>query len=55
MHATGPDHHGGHRFERNDLPVGLQVVGPQHADAGVLRLMALLEDVIGFDQQAPIG
>jgi Asp-tRNA(Asn)/Glu-tRNA(Gln) amidotransferase A subunit family amidase len=37
------------------LPVGLQVVGPQHADAGVLRLMALLEDTIAFDQQAPIA
>lgn len=37
------------------LPVGLQVVGPQHADAGVLRLMALLEDTIAFDQQARIA
>ena len=37
------------------LPVGLQVVGPQHADAGVLRLMALLEDTIAFDRVAPVG
>ena len=37
------------------LPVGLQVVGPQHADAGVLRLMALLEDAIGFDRMAPVA
>lgn len=37
------------------LPVGLQIAGPQHADAGVLRLMALLEDAVGFDDVAPIG
>ena len=29
------------------LPVGLQVVGPQHADVAVLRLLALLEDALG--------
>ena len=37
------------------MPVGLQVVGPQHADAGVLRLLALLEDAIGFTHHAHIG
>lgn len=37
------------------LPVGLQVVGPQHADVAVLRLMALLEDEIGFDRYAAVG
>jgi Asp-tRNA(Asn)/Glu-tRNA(Gln) amidotransferase A subunit family amidase len=36
------------------LPVGLQVVGPQHGDVAVLRALALLEDAIGFDQLAPI-
>ncbi len=37
------------------MPVGLQVVGPQHADAGVLRLLALLEDTIGFTHRASVG
>jgi Asp-tRNA(Asn)/Glu-tRNA(Gln) amidotransferase A subunit family amidase len=36
------------------LPVGLQVVGPQHGDVAVLRALAVLEDAIGFDQLAPI-
>jgi Asp-tRNA(Asn)/Glu-tRNA(Gln) amidotransferase A subunit family amidase len=30
------------------MPIGLQVVGPQHADVGVLRFMAALEDLIDF-------
>ncbi len=29
------------------MPVGLQVVGPQHADVAVLRLLALLEGELG--------
>lgn len=37
------------------LPVGLQLVGPQHADALVLRTAIALEDALGFDQLAPIG
>jgi Asp-tRNA(Asn)/Glu-tRNA(Gln) amidotransferase A subunit family amidase len=37
------------------MPVGLQVVGPQHGDVAVLRLMATLEQAIGFDQLAPTG
>ncbi|HEU5151181.1 MAG TPA: amidase family protein [Iamia sp.] len=37
------------------VPVGLQVVGPQHADAAVLRALAYLEDAIGTDEIAPIG
>jgi aspartyl-tRNA(Asn)/glutamyl-tRNA(Gln) amidotransferase subunit A len=37
------------------VPVGLQVVGPQHGDAAVLRLLAVLERVVGFDERAPIG
>jgi Asp-tRNA(Asn)/Glu-tRNA(Gln) amidotransferase A subunit family amidase len=32
------------------VPIGLQVVGPQHADQVVLRAMAALEDAIGFDE-----
>ena len=31
------------------LPVGLQVVGPQHGDAVVLRTMAAIEALVGFD------
>lgn len=37
------------------VPVGLQVVGPQHGDAAVLRLLAVLEHVVGFNDRAPIG
>ena len=35
------------------LPVGLQLVGPQHADLVVLRSAAALEAAIGFDTVAP--
>jgi aspartyl-tRNA(Asn)/glutamyl-tRNA(Gln) amidotransferase subunit A len=35
------------------LPVGLQLVGPQHADLVVLRSAAALEAAIGFDAIAP--
>jgi aspartyl-tRNA(Asn)/glutamyl-tRNA(Gln) amidotransferase subunit A len=38
----------------NGLPVGLQVVGPQHGDVAVLRALAALEDRIAFDQVAPL-
>ncbi len=34
------------------LPVGLQLVGPQHGDLVVLRSAAALEEAIGFDQVA---
>jgi aspartyl-tRNA(Asn)/glutamyl-tRNA(Gln) amidotransferase subunit A len=37
------------------LPVGLQVVGPQHGDVAVLRILALLEDLLGCDRVAPTG
>jgi Asp-tRNA(Asn)/Glu-tRNA(Gln) amidotransferase A subunit family amidase len=36
------------------VPIGLQVVGPQHADQVVLRAMAALEEMIGFDQLAAL-
>jgi aspartyl-tRNA(Asn)/glutamyl-tRNA(Gln) amidotransferase subunit A len=36
---------------RAGLPVGLQLIGPQHGDVGVLRAMAALENAIGFDQR----
>jgi len=35
------------------LPVGLQLVGPQHADLVVIRSAAALEAALGFDQIAP--
>ena len=35
------------------LPVGLQLVGPQHADLVVLRSAAALEAALGFDLVAP--
>jgi aspartyl-tRNA(Asn)/glutamyl-tRNA(Gln) amidotransferase subunit A len=35
------------------LPVGLQLVGPQHADLVVIRTAAALEAAIGFDAVAP--
>jgi aspartyl-tRNA(Asn)/glutamyl-tRNA(Gln) amidotransferase subunit A len=41
-------------FTHDGLPVGLQVVGPQHADVVVLRLLALLEDVLALDPVAPM-
>jgi aspartyl-tRNA(Asn)/glutamyl-tRNA(Gln) amidotransferase subunit A len=36
------------------LPVGIQLVGPQHADLVVIRSAAALEAAIGFDDVAPI-
>ena len=41
-------------FTGAGMPVGLQVVGPQHADVAVLRLLAVLEDLLGLDPVAPI-
>jgi aspartyl-tRNA(Asn)/glutamyl-tRNA(Gln) amidotransferase subunit A len=38
----------------NGLPVGIQLVGPQHADLVVIRSAAALEAAIGFDEVAPI-
>jgi Asp-tRNA(Asn)/Glu-tRNA(Gln) amidotransferase A subunit family amidase len=35
------------------LPVGLQLIGPQHADLVVLRSAAALEAAIGFNDVAP--
>jgi aspartyl-tRNA(Asn)/glutamyl-tRNA(Gln) amidotransferase subunit A len=37
------------------LPVGLQLIGPQHGDLVVLRTMAALETALGLDALAPIG
>jgi len=35
------------------LPVGIQLVGPQHADLVVIRSAAALETLVGFDEVAP--
>lgn len=35
------------------IPVGIQLVGPQHADLVVIRAAAALEAAIGFDAVAP--
>ena len=40
-------------FTAAGMPVGLQVVGPQHGDVVVLRLLALLEDELAIDGIAP--
>ena len=40
-------------FTADGMPVGLQVVGPQHADVAVLRLMALLESTLDLDTVPP--
>jgi Asp-tRNA(Asn)/Glu-tRNA(Gln) amidotransferase A subunit family amidase len=42
-------------FTPDGMPVGLQIVGPQHGDVVVLRLMALLEDALGADAVVPFG
>jgi aspartyl-tRNA(Asn)/glutamyl-tRNA(Gln) amidotransferase subunit A len=36
------------------LPVGLQLVGPQHADLLVLRSAAAIEAALGFSEQPPL-
>jgi aspartyl-tRNA(Asn)/glutamyl-tRNA(Gln) amidotransferase subunit A len=41
-------------FTGAGLPVGLQLVGPQHGDVVVLRAMAALEEALDLDPVAPI-
>ena len=41
-------------FTGDGMPVGLQVVGPQHGDVVVLRMLALLEEVLDVDTTCPI-
>ena len=41
-------------FTGDGMPVGLQVVGPQHADVAVLRLLAVLEDTLALDPIPPL-
>lgn len=40
-------------FAEGGLPVGLQLVGPQHADLVVLAAAAALEEALGLDPVAP--
>ena len=40
-------------FTSDGMPVGLQVVGPQHADVAVLRVLALVEGLVGGDRACP--
>lgn len=35
------------------MPIGMQVVGPQHADLVVIRSAAAVEAAVGFDEVAP--
>ncbi|MHB1516703.1 MAG: amidase [Acidimicrobiales bacterium] len=37
------------------IPVGLQLIGPQHGDLVVLRSAAALEQAIGFDTSPPLS
>jgi Asp-tRNA(Asn)/Glu-tRNA(Gln) amidotransferase A subunit family amidase len=41
-------------FTAGGLPIGLQVVGHQHADLAVLGAIAFLEDLLALDTIAPI-
>jgi aspartyl-tRNA(Asn)/glutamyl-tRNA(Gln) amidotransferase subunit A len=41
-------------FTSEGLPVGLQIVGPQHADLVVLRAAAALEKALDLDAVAPV-
>jgi Asp-tRNA(Asn)/Glu-tRNA(Gln) amidotransferase A subunit family amidase len=40
-------------FTDQGLPIGLQLVGPQHADLAVIRAAAALEQALGLDPVAP--
>lgn len=42
-------------FTADGMPVGLQVVGPQHADAVVLRAIAAFEQILDVDSVAPLS
>ena len=42
-------------FTEAGLPVGLQLIGPQHGDLVVLRAMAALEEALGHEALAPVA
>lgn len=37
------------------VPIGMQLVGPQHGDRAVIRAAAAVEELVGFDEVAPVG
>ena len=41
-------------FTSTGLPVGVQLVGPQHGDLVVLRAAAALEEALDLDRRAPV-
>ena len=41
-------------FTGDGMPVGLQVIGPQHADVAVLRTIAAIEELLDVDRLAPV-
>ena len=41
-------------FTASGLPVGLQLIGPAHADAAVIGAAALLERELGISDRLPI-
>jgi topoisomerase-4 subunit B len=43
------------RWRDENTGVGLQVIGGQHDDLGVLRAMAVFEDLLAVDRLAPVG
>jgi Asp-tRNA(Asn)/Glu-tRNA(Gln) amidotransferase A subunit family amidase len=40
---------------KDGLPVGLQIIGAQRDDLGVLKAMCFMEDVLGYAHDAPHG
>ncbi len=41
-------------FTKDGLPVGLQIIGPSHADSAVIAAASLLEQVFGIASRLPI-
>jgi aspartyl-tRNA(Asn)/glutamyl-tRNA(Gln) amidotransferase subunit A len=41
-------------FTRSGLPIGLQVIGRQRDDLGVLMALASVEDIVDLDPKAPV-
>lgn len=42
-------------LDSRGVPIGLQIVGPQRGDMVVLRTMAVLTELFGFDAEPPSG
>lgn len=42
-------------FTADGMPVGLQVIGPQHGDVAVLRAIAAFEQILDVDTRAPLS